>query len=46
MARTVYEEGREAYGIIDSLKCPYQDEARRTAWQQGYDDAKSDFEND
>ena len=40
MADTVYEEGREAYGVIDPRKCPYIGDALREAWFRGYEDAK------
>ena len=46
MTKTAYQEGREAYGVIDPRKCPFVDEARRAAWQQGYEDAKKDFQLD
>ena len=46
MANTVYDKEREAFGVIDPRKCPYQDQARRDAWFKGYDDAKREFEND
>lgn len=41
--KTAYQVGREAYEVIDPRKCPFFDEARRAAWQQGYEDAKKDF---
>jgi hypothetical protein len=45
MAKTIYEQGREAFGVIDPRNCPYQDEACRAAWFKGYEDAERDFEN-
>lgn len=39
MAKTAYQKGHDAYGVVDPGQCPYQDNARREAWYNGYYDA-------
>ena len=46
MAHTIYQQGRDAYLVIDPRKCPYSDVSSREAWFRGYEDAKAEFEKD
>ena len=46
MSNTIYQQGRDAFMVIDPRKCPYTDSASRQAWFKGYEDAKAEFELD
>ena len=42
MARTIYQEGRDAQGsgVSGTSKCPYREDGQRMAWFEGFKDAR------